>query len=95
MTELAFLGKPSLLIPIPFAQRDEQKKNAAFLKNSGIAEILEQKDATPQKLMELVEYMFKNIENYKAHSSSSKKLVNPAAAELLKEVVLDASKKKK
>jgi len=40
--ELGCLGKPAILIPLPFSFRNEQFKNAARLKDLGLAEILEE-----------------------------------------------------
>ena len=38
------IKRPSILIPIPFAYLDEQRKNAEIAKNFGIARIIEQDD---------------------------------------------------
>lgn len=48
--ELAFLGKPSILIPLPGTWGDEQRKNARMLADAGAAIVLEQDDATPDAL---------------------------------------------
>lgn len=45
--ELAFLGKPAILIPLPGTWGDEQRKNARMLADPGGAIVLEQEDATP------------------------------------------------
>jgi len=59
VAELAFLGKPSILIPLPGTWGDEQRKNARVLTNVGGAIALEQDDATPDRLrteiMDLIE----------------------------------------
>jgi UDP-N-acetylglucosamine:LPS N-acetylglucosamine transferase len=39
--------RPSILIPIPWAYLDEQRKNASYAKNFGIAYILDQDSLTP------------------------------------------------
>ncbi len=44
--ELGALKKPSILIPLPFAQNNEQLKNAEILKSYGLAEIIEEKNMT-------------------------------------------------
>jgi UDP-N-acetylglucosamine--N-acetylmuramyl-(pentapeptide) pyrophosphoryl-undecaprenol N-acetylglucosamine transferase len=48
--ELAFLGKPSILIPLPGTWGDEQRKNARVLADAGAAVVLEQDEATPDAL---------------------------------------------
>lgn len=52
--ELAFLGKPSILIPLPGTWGDEQRKNARVLANVDAAVVLEQDDATPETLRETI-----------------------------------------
>ena len=50
VAELAVLGKPSVLIPLPGAGGDEQTRNARLLVNAGGAVLLPQDAATPQVL---------------------------------------------
>jgi UDP-N-acetylglucosamine--N-acetylmuramyl-(pentapeptide) pyrophosphoryl-undecaprenol N-acetylglucosamine transferase len=63
-TELAYLGKPAILIPIPWSSGNEQKLNAQWLKEAGIAEILEEKDLNGQTLLSLTKKMFKDLKKY-------------------------------
>jgi len=49
--ELAVLGKPSVIIPIPWSSRDEQMKNAKILSSRGLAVILPQDELSPASLM--------------------------------------------
>ncbi len=95
VTELLFLGKPSLLIPLPFAQNNEQLKNARFLKAQGLGEILEQKKITGEVFLRALEEMNKNINSYKERGSLSKALVDKDAALKIAEVVKNVYKKKK
>jgi UDP-N-acetylglucosamine--N-acetylmuramyl-(pentapeptide) pyrophosphoryl-undecaprenol N-acetylglucosamine transferase len=44
LAEVTAAGKPSLLIPFPFATHDHQSVNAAFLAASGAAVVIAQKD---------------------------------------------------
>jgi UDP-N-acetylglucosamine--N-acetylmuramyl-(pentapeptide) pyrophosphoryl-undecaprenol N-acetylglucosamine transferase len=48
VSEVLMLKRPSIFIPLPFAYNDEQKANALFAKEFGLAEIIDQKDATPE-----------------------------------------------
>ncbi|HYI23893.1 MAG TPA: glycosyltransferase, partial [Thermomicrobiales bacterium] len=50
VSELGYLGLPSLLIPLPGTWGDEQRKNARVLGDVGAAIVLEQSDATPERL---------------------------------------------
>lgn len=71
ITELIYLNKMSLLIPLPHGQNNEQKKNAQFLKSVGLGEVLNQDTTTPSHLLSVIEGMLKNKEKYT--------LKNPAA----------------
>ena len=48
--ELAALGKPSILIPFPYATNGHQETNARALARSGGAEMILQEDLTPEGL---------------------------------------------
>jgi UDP-N-acetylglucosamine--N-acetylmuramyl-(pentapeptide) pyrophosphoryl-undecaprenol N-acetylglucosamine transferase len=48
VAELAALGLPAILVPLPGA--DEQRRNAEVLANAGAARIIPQDDLTPQRL---------------------------------------------
>jgi len=83
VTELAVLGKPALLIPIPWAHGDEQNKNARILVEAGIAEIFSQNQLSPMKLSRTIEKMINNLDVYQRNSSRSKKLVKLDAAQTI------------
>lgn len=64
ITELLFLKKRCILIPIPWVSHNEQFKNAKLLESNGLATIFEQKDEnTAFKLLEVVK---SNLE-FKSH----------------------------
>jgi len=52
--ELALLGKTAILIPLPWAGRDEQKENALWLKKLGFGSIIEQDSATSDLIYEQI-----------------------------------------
>ncbi len=54
LSELQALGKPSILIPSPYVTENHQFHNAMALVDNGAAEILEEKDLTPDSLTERV-----------------------------------------
>ena len=55
ISELAALGLPSVLIPLPHAVDNHQLLNAQPLAQTGGAVIVEQKNATPQKLADIIQ----------------------------------------
>ena len=50
LSELAYLRKPSILIPSPNVTNDQQTKNAALLANKGAAVLLRESDLTEGRL---------------------------------------------
>jgi UDP-N-acetylglucosamine--N-acetylmuramyl-(pentapeptide) pyrophosphoryl-undecaprenol N-acetylglucosamine transferase len=52
VAELAALGKPSILIPLPGAGGDEQTRNARILVEAGAGVLLPQHDLTPNRLLQ-------------------------------------------
>ena len=73
--ELAALGKPAIIIPIPWATHNEQLKNAEFLAKSGVAEILPQEKLNPQNLKDLIEKMMANLSSYQKAGEKLKKTI--------------------
>lgn len=71
ISELIFLEKPTYLIPLPVSQKDEQMKNALFLKNLGLGEIGQQKSLTPQLFINQINSMMQNLGNYKLKSTTT------------------------
>jgi UDP-N-acetylglucosamine--N-acetylmuramyl-(pentapeptide) pyrophosphoryl-undecaprenol N-acetylglucosamine transferase len=90
VSELIYLKKPSFLIPLPFGQRNEQLKNAQFIKSLGISEYEKQDSLTGEQFMSTVFGMLSNIESYKLKEDIN--LEN--ASEKIIEVLRDVSKTK-
>jgi len=79
--ELAALGKPAILIPIPWASHNEQRKNAKILVDAGSAVILEEKDLTPSTLLLHSNRVIANLEKFREGGRRAQKLVRLDAAE--------------
>ncbi|MFH1833073.1 MAG: UDP-N-acetylglucosamine--N-acetylmuramyl-(pentapeptide) pyrophosphoryl-undecaprenol N-acetylglucosamine transferase [Candidatus Levyibacteriota bacterium] len=86
ITELLFFAKPSLLIPLPFSQNNEQKKNALLLQNLGLGEIIDQEKTSCDLLYDKMIEMLNNIEKYKKSREVVKTLIKKDAAQKLIEV---------
>lgn len=90
VSELLYFEKPALFVPLPFAQRGEQKKNALFLKQIGLAEVLDQSSATPERLYHMIEEMLGQPGRYRCSEEidNLSDLLRHAALRIW-EVVLD------
>ena len=55
VSELAAAGKPSILVPFPFAADDHQTRNAQAMERGGAARLVRDAEMTGEKLFETVE----------------------------------------
>lgn len=84
VSEVMIIGRPTILIPIPWSRLNEQVKNARFAERQGIAKILLEEKATPKTLLAEVDNIIKdwgkisqNIQGKKSpDKDASKKLVD-------------------
>ncbi len=93
ISELLSSQTPSLLIPLPFAQNNEQEKNANFLKSFGFAEIIRQDDLSSEKLLSLVISMLKHKEQYREASERTKHIFPHNASLQLFNVIQEVVRK--
>ena len=88
--ELIASKSPSLLIPLPTAANDHQLYNARFLSKRGCAELIEQKNLTPQRLYERIRHYMENRLELKAMYAAldelSSKTKQNAAELIVKEI---------
>ena len=82
LSELQALGKPSILIPSPYVTENHQYHNAMALVNNGAAEILEERDLTPDSLTARVNALL-----------ADKEKLFEIGANAAKMAVLDATKR--
>lgn len=96
VTELLYLGKPCLLIPLPYGQRNEQSTNALFVKKIGLGEVIDQLTTSPDDLYEKISAMISHLEIYKSHKEEARRLIHTDAAErIIKEVQTAYEKEKR
>jgi len=80
LAELAAAGRPSLLIPLPTAADDHQRKNAEVLRDAGAAEMLEQKHLTGAVLADRMASLLGDSVKLAAMSVAVRRLARPDAA---------------
>lgn len=80
LTELAYMGKPTLLIPIP---GKEQKINAGYFAGMGLGKVLPQSYLTEETLLKNTRLMLNNLKILKEKAKGAKKLVIPDAGKRL------------
>ena len=93
ISELAYLGLPSILIPLPGTWGDEQRKNARVLETEGGAVYLEQSEATPERLDTTIRHLVMAPERLREMASRSKSIARPdASSRLVDELLMLANR---
>lgn len=79
VAELAAAGKPSLLVPFPFAADDHQTRNAEAMARAGAAVMARDQEMTGQRLFEEIERLRAEPERLWAMSAAARGLARPEA----------------
>jgi len=88
VAELAAAGKPSLLVPLPTAADDHQRKNAELVVRGGAAEMLLQAELTPEILLERLVGLLTDRERLHRMSLAARAMGKPGALRKIGEMVL-------
>lgn len=78
--EIAALGKPSILIPLPEAAQNHQIKNAYSFAQKGACLVLEEANFTSRFFLEKLKYLFSQPEELEKMSKATKDFARPLAA---------------
>lgn len=88
VSELGYMGLPSILIPLPGTWGDEQRKNARVLGDVKGAIVIEQADATPDRLKSEMLALAGSRERRDAMGAAARSTAVPdAAARLVDEIL--------
>lgn len=92
VSELGRVGLPSVLVPLPGTWGDEQRKNAAILANAGAAVVVEQADASPDRLRSIFLDLISDPDRLSRMAESARTIGDPdAASKLLDQLLLLAN----
>jgi UDP-N-acetylglucosamine--N-acetylmuramyl-(pentapeptide) pyrophosphoryl-undecaprenol N-acetylglucosamine transferase len=89
LAELTAAGRPAVLIPLPTAADDHQRKNAELLQAAGAAEVIEQTALTGELLASRILALTGDPARLAAMSAASRRLARPDAARLIVDRALD------
>jgi len=87
--EISALGKPSILIPFPFAAQDHQLKNAYCFAEEKRSIIIEEGNFTPHFFLERVRFLFQNPKEMTDMAKKAKEFSRPQAARIISEYILE------
>jgi UDP-N-acetylglucosamine--N-acetylmuramyl-(pentapeptide) pyrophosphoryl-undecaprenol N-acetylglucosamine transferase len=83
LAEITAAGKPAILIPLPTATDDHQRKNAEALAAAGAADVLLQKDMTGGVLADRVLTLARDRERRTRMATAARSRARPDAAKVI------------
>ena len=92
--EIAALGKPSILIPLPESAQNHQFKNAYAYAENGATIVLEEANATPHFLLEKMKAILFSKSEYDRMSKAALEFAKPDAARIFATYILEYLKQK-
>lgn len=81
ISELAAAGRPSVLVPFPFAADDHQTKNAAAMERAGAATLVPDAAMNGERLFREIEAAGREPERLAKMAAAARRLARPGAAE--------------
>lgn len=89
--ELAVIGRPSILIPLPTAMSDHQSANAGWLADAGAAIAVPQAGLTPETLGRIIGQALADPARLSAMAGAAAGIARPDAAVRLADLVMEAA----
>ena len=80
VAELCIIGTPAILVPLPGAPSDHQAKNADYLEKAGAAVVIDDQEATVERVWDVVSELLDDAERRGELSSNARRLGRPDAA---------------
>ena len=85
--EIAAAGKAAIMVPLPTAADDHQRKNAEAMQNAGAARMLIQDQLTPESLADEITQLAAAPETISAMENAARKLARKDAAEATVDII--------
>jgi UDP-N-acetylglucosamine--N-acetylmuramyl-(pentapeptide) pyrophosphoryl-undecaprenol N-acetylglucosamine transferase len=92
LAELTAAGRPSILIPLPTATDDHQRRNAEALVARGAARMLEQRELTGDRLAAEIERLADDAAARGEMSRRARSMARPDAAKVIVDKVLELAR---
>jgi len=92
--ELAAAGKAAIMIPLPTAADDHQRKNAEAFESQGAARMILQKELTGESLARQLTSLAESHEEISKMETAAKKLARSDAAQLAADLIEELGKRK-
>lgn len=92
--EIAAAGRAAIMIPLPTAADDHQRKNAEALQTAGAARMILQRDLSAETLAQEITDLINSPEKISAMEAAAKKLARRDAAKVTVDLIEDLAKGK-
>ena len=92
VSEIAAIGRPSILVPYPFALDHDQAANAQELVDRGGGRVIEQKHLSAEKLADLIAEAMDNPDLMVQQARAAAMTAKPHATEQLTDLVVEVAK---
>ena len=93
IAECTAAGKPAVLIPLPTAADDHQRKNAEVLARAGAAELIEQNDLTGALLAERIIALAADPARRESMAAAARRFARPDAARVIVDRALELARR--
>ncbi len=91
VSEVAAAGKPSILIPFPFAADQHQLRNAEAFERAGAAMLALDQEWNGEKFFDTVKSLYNDRARLRAMGENARRLARPGAAKRAAEIVIEAT----
>jgi len=92
VSEIIVTRKPSLLIPIPWVQNNEQEKNARIAERIGLSRVVSEYDLTPEVFLKEINFLRDNWQSISGKSSKVVEELDKNASKRMVELVEEVLK---
>ena len=94
LAEIEVLGKASVLVPSPYVAENHQFHNAMALVEKNAAMVIEQKDLTSEKLVNIISELKSNPEKFREIGDNAKKMAVTDSPKRICDVVMSLAEKR-
>jgi UDP-N-acetylglucosamine--N-acetylmuramyl-(pentapeptide) pyrophosphoryl-undecaprenol N-acetylglucosamine transferase len=92
LAELMAAGRPSILIPLPTATDDHQRRNAEALVSRGAARMIDQREMTGERLAMEIQRLAGDADARREMSGRARAMARPDAAHVIVDKVLELAR---
>ncbi len=93
VSELAAAGRPSILVPFPFAADDHQTRNAEAMERAGAARLVPESEMSGERLCSLIQELARDAGALESMAQAARSLAKPGAAQRAADIMEEVSRR--